>query len=314
MLNNMKTAPGRKLPSKERPPIIKYKGKKIKNVQQQSYLGIILVPQLKFNMHISSVTQKARLLFQKLRRVAGQSGILDKRTLEIIYKGAFLPIIMYCASIWINEVKKTLIQRELNKAQRTALLVITGAYRTTALSSLQVLSGQPPLDMEAQIVAAKYAIKNHQQIWFEGEFIPWHENINYVKNLLYEKSQHKWDDSETGRETYQFIKNIQARREIKHIKPSTAMTQIISGHGPFKKYLHRFNLNGSPSCECGNEQSAIHLLSFCPRWERQRFTIELKHGIQIIPESYPHVLTIPRIYKDIDDFMRKIIKYQQENV
>nr|XP_012225974.1 PREDICTED: uncharacterized protein LOC105674337 [Linepithema humile] len=49
-------------------------------------------------------------------------------------------------------------------------------------------------------------------------------------------------------------------------------TQIISGHGCFKDYLHKRKRADSPLCEhCGNEpNTAQHTLESCSAWEQER--------------------------------------------
>ena len=42
------------------------------------------------------------------------------------------------------------------------------------------------------------------------------------------------------------------------------MTQFTTNHGKFNEYLHSRKIKRSPSCPCGGDQSAIHLICTCP--------------------------------------------------
>lgn len=45
------------------------------------------------------------------------------------------------------------------------------------------------------------------------------------------------------------------------------MVHFISGHGPFKRTLHKVGRADSPSCPCGHtEETAEHVVTGCPLW------------------------------------------------
>lgn len=59
------------------------------------------------------------------------------------------------------------------------------------------------------------------------------------------------------------------RNEVKNLPKAKSLTMIITGHGPFRSYLHKINKIASPLCpECEYrglqcEQTLIHLLHDC---------------------------------------------------
>ena len=53
-----------------------------------------------------------------------------------------------------------------------------------------------------------------------------------------------------------------------HCQLNCYVTQFLTGHGCFRKYLHRFGHDTSPTCpNCvDKEEDAEHILIYCPRF------------------------------------------------
>ncbi|XP_050563633.1 uncharacterized protein LOC126913011 [Spodoptera frugiperda] len=112
--------------------------------------------------------------------------------------------------------------------------------------------------------------------------------ISYVRGKIRERTILKWqaryETSSTGSVTKVFFPDV---REAKRILGDTVLTpthvQVLTGHGGFSAYLHRFHLKDSPSCVCDSacEESVWHLLFECPRFSPERMELEIKIGIQL---------------------------------
>ena len=87
---------------------------------------------------------------------------------------------------------------------------------------------------------------------------------SYLKKKLNIKLLHEWqgewDTSETGRETYSYQPKVCSR----FFCTTPEVNAILTGHGPFPYYLHRFKKLSSPLCACGEEVTASHYLFICP--------------------------------------------------
>lgn len=64
------------------------------------------------------------------------------------------------------------------------------------------------------------------------------------------------------------------------------LTQFLSGHGCFRKYLHRFGHAASPLCpECGNvEETPEHVVFDCPRFEEERREMPVLNVEDVVEE------------------------------
>ncbi|GBP92528.1 Retrovirus-related Pol polyprotein from type-1 retrotransposable element R1 4 [Eumeta japonica] len=65
------------------------------------------------------------------------------------------------------------------------------------------------------------------------------------------------------------------------------LTQMLSGHGFFRAYLHRFKRDDSPEClSCpGKPEDAEHVFFVCPRFNFQRDELETILNQRIQPET-----------------------------
>lgn len=54
----------------------------------------------------------------------------------------------------------------------------------------------------------------------------------------------------------------------KYTRPSFALSQVLTGHGYHRAYLHRSKISDTDVCPCDNfsVQTLKHLIQECPRW------------------------------------------------
>ncbi|KAJ8734417.1 hypothetical protein PYW07_014968 [Mythimna separata] len=95
--------------------------------------------------------------------------------------------------------------------------------------------------------------------------------VSYVRRKIREGTVKKWqaryESSSTGAVTKVFFPDVlAAKRILRDTVLTPAHTQILTGHGGFAAYLHRFHLKNSPSCVCDQscEETVWHLLFECP--------------------------------------------------
>lgn len=105
--------------------------------------------------------------------------------------------------------------------------------------------------------------------------------VSYAKRVIRNRSIMIWDDRYTRGETASVTKLFfpsagDAYRLVRKIKPIGYLTQILTGHGGFAQYLHRFKCRENPSCACDPavEQTVPHLLVECPIYNRLRYDFE----------------------------------------
>lgn len=89
------------------------------------------------------------------------------------------------------------------------------------------------------------------------------------ENTIGHYRQDRYETSVTGAVTRMFLPDV---REVKIMMGGRAFTnmeaQLLTGHGGFKAYLHRFRLADSPHCICDGEtgETLEHIPFECPRF------------------------------------------------
>ena len=77
--------------------------------------------------------------------------------------------------------------------------------------------------------------------------------------------------------TKRFFPNVYTRISCHHFYTNFKITQILTGHRNFKKYLNRFNLCTNSVCDCtvGGDEDVEHILFLCSKFIPQRNVLKL---------------------------------------
>ncbi|XP_063823084.1 uncharacterized protein LOC135073021 [Ostrinia nubilalis] len=112
--------------------------------------------------------------------------------------------------------------------------------------------------------------------------------LSYIKRKIREETIQKWQDrynnSETGTITKVFFPDVdRAYRIVRGDRPTHLQTQILTGHGGFGEYLHRFGLRDKPGCECDEteSESVWHVLFDCPRFQTDRYNLTMNIHLEL---------------------------------
>jgi len=251
-----------------RPPKITLNNCSIKMVKTVRYLGVDFDERMGTSTHVKRICENAKKVFHSLTRVSREGWGLRHGTLVKIYKGVAEALFTYAAAGWAERINCHHI-RSLESAQRNILLRITRAYRTTSKEAVNVLAGVFPVDLLIKKRVQMYNRRNKKSIELGNIRIDAESDrsLNEVKTALDNEIikiwQHRWDESDKGRHAYEFIPNIMSRITEK-IPITESLCQVITGHGKFKDYLHRFQITESCRCECNEgDETVDHLLYEC---------------------------------------------------
>lgn len=164
-------------------------GNKIKQVKSVKYLGIILDEKLLWNKQIEYISDKGRKTLYAARKMVSKSWGLSPNAKLWLYKQIVLPRITYgCVAWWTVSKIKTKISK-LNTLQRTAMLMITGATRSTPSTALEALLNLLPMELLLEETALKSCIRlQKNQTWInlsQGGSNSGHKKIEKkAKNII----------------------------------------------------------------------------------------------------------------------------------
>ena len=137
-------------------PIIKINNREIEYVETFKYLGVILDRKLSWKPHVEHQVKKAKAVMMISRKMISKDSGLNPETAHWLYTTTVRPILAYGALVWAHSLDKTNLFLEMQKVQRMACLMITGAMPSTPTAGMETLIGLPPIDcyMEKEALAA----------------------------------------------------------------------------------------------------------------------------------------------------------------
>lgn len=229
-------------------------GVNIKPRSAVKYLGVWLDNKLTFNVHIEKTVEKAEKTANALATLmpnVGGPGAAKRRTLCSVVHSQ----ILYAAPVWYTVVANKRVLQKLISLQRKVSIRICSAYRTISTEAVGVIASIPPIEL--QIVERRDRYTGVE--------------IRPAKEHTLNSWQLKWDNGRRGRWTYSLIPEIATWMNRPYGEPDYYLSQALSGHGCFRKYLFNRRRADTPNCSyCDKEDDAEHTLFECPRWVVER--------------------------------------------
>ena len=120
--------------------------KEVTSTSCMRYLGLWFDPQLRFHEHAKIAVSKASRATEALCMLGNSTSGINQLCLRQLYLGAILPIMTYGSVAFWNG-KSPALKSTLERTQNKALHFITGAFRTTPTTALEVEALIPPIDI-----------------------------------------------------------------------------------------------------------------------------------------------------------------------
>ena len=248
----------------KRNPIIKLKEQKIERVSIFKYLGVTLDEKLNFSEHIRTAVEKTIKISNKLIRIAKSNFGLPPGIIKRYHGSIINGVLNYGASVWSHRLNENVaLQTKVNRAQRLALLRLSGAYRTTPTESLNIILNILPSHLDAIKRGARYWFKHDQPDRVRNLL---GTNINNLQELdvaIIELWNKNWKSLIKNKRTHDILPDVKHRMEL-NWEPGPGMVQFISGHGPYRERLFKSKSVNSPHCGCGPIGTAEHVILECP--------------------------------------------------
>ncbi|XP_055336004.1 uncharacterized protein LOC129586686 isoform X2 [Paramacrobiotus metropolitanus] len=121
-------------------------------VDKLKYLGIVFDPQLTWTHQVARATQNAYGRLSKLRPICKKYWGVNYHIMRRYYIGAVRPVLTYAAVAWCGIGKS--LSAKINKVQRLAAVLITGAQNTSPTVALDVEAQLTPMNLHLLEVAA----------------------------------------------------------------------------------------------------------------------------------------------------------------
>jgi hypothetical protein len=122
--------------------------KKLQQVNNIKYLGIIFDSKLTFTDHINYIEEKCTKLIFTLAKSTKITWGLKHKALKTIYTGGILPLLLYEAPVWKSAMKKACYKAKIIRIQRLINIKIAKAYCTVSNEALCVITGLMPINIK----------------------------------------------------------------------------------------------------------------------------------------------------------------------
>lgn len=243
------------------------------------YLGVMLDARLNFKQQVEHVSAKASVVRASLARLMPNIGG-PKQSRRLLLSSVVTSVLTYGISIWADALDLQESWRKAGPVYRLSALRVASAFRTISEEAVCVISGTLPLRVLAEERRALYQRKRSTTL--SAEELRTKERQNSISRW-----QLQWDAAEKGRWTHHLIPRIDVWLNRSHGEVDYYLTQMLSGHGCFRAYLHRFKHDDSPECpSCpGVAEDAEHVFFVCPRFDPQREGLERILNQRVQPDA-----------------------------
>ena len=249
----------------KRPPTIRMDGASVTSVAMARALGVTLDGARSYLPHARNIGDRAAKCFGKVSRVSASSWGIRYGALRVLYSGTFVATVTYAAAVWSHRSSAFVVRRALLSAQRPALILLTKAFRSVSTAALPVLAGVLPADLEV-LCAGRFAEEGVQLAPRERRKLR-----RDIRGEIVSLWQDRWTSSGDGRELYSFFPSIGERLKWTWVEPDHVTSQLLSGHGCFRRRLHNMSLQDTSMCPCGgDDEDRDHVLWSCPLYDEER--------------------------------------------
>lgn len=229
-------------------------GKRLELSKAIKYLGVWLDTKMTFAEHVNQATIKAEKTIKALSSLMPNIGGPRASKRKILSCVAHSQI-LYGAPVWHTVVRNKKLLRKLTSIQRKMALRICSAYRTVSADGACVIAGIPPIELQIHERKERYL------------GVP----KSIARENLTRSWQEKWDNGVYGRWTYRLIPNIQSWIKRPFGEVDYYLTQVLTGHGCFRRFLFDRGRSETPNCHyCNGDDDVEHTLFVCPKWEEAR--------------------------------------------
>ncbi|XP_063372175.1 uncharacterized protein LOC134660374 [Cydia amplana] len=275
------------------------------------YLGVVLDSKWNFCAHFERLAPKLLRAASAFGRILPNLGG-PKASRRRLYMGVVKSMALYGAPVWANALNTQNIAR-LRRPQRAMAVRVIRGYRTISTEAACVLACSLPWDLDARVLATLYQWRG--EVRDSGEALAPQE----VKKRRIELQQEAVDEWQL-----RLVRPRAGIRTIEAIQPilhewierdfgvlTFRLTQVLSGHGCFGKYLHeQAQREPTPECHgCGaREDSAQHVLAECPVWAVEREEVIARVGQDLsLPAVVQAMLSGEEVWQTMLDFSEHVM-------
>lgn len=252
----------------------------LENKHSIKYLGVVIDRKLNFREHILKACNKAAAMTAALGRIMTNVRGPRASKRRLLFRAAE-SIVLYGAEIYADATKKRKNRVQMYHVQRQGALRISSAYRTVSEPAIFVVAGLIPWDLLAQERKRIFDSGNGRAIAAQ------------MRNETIGEWQRRWEGETRGRWTAEIIPEVQPWIGRKHGEVNFYLTQFLTGHGYFRKYLFKMGKVNNPACKMCNtfeDDDVRHTFFGCSYFHRERVDLFSSIGVHSPPSLVQEML------------------------
>nr|XP_026497219.1 uncharacterized protein LOC113401501 [Vanessa tameamea] len=235
-----------------------------------------------------------------------------------LYTGVVRSMALYGAPIWADALSARNVAL-LRRPQRAMALRAARAYRTVSYTAAGLLSGSPPWDLEAEINSNVYWRAKAARA---GGSRPALREVQQLREEARHRLMDQWEDrlrvpDASGELVAAIRPLLREWVERKHGPLTYHLTQLMTGHGCFAKYLCEV-VGREPSmvclyCDDGAVDTAEHMRAECPAWAGPRAALFTAIGCDIsLPALVRKMVASAKAWAALRVFSEAVMSAKEE--
>ena len=237
------------------------------------YLGLVLDSRWNFVEHFRRLAPKLQRAGAALKRLLPNLGG-PNASCRRLYAGIVRSMALYGAPVWARSLRLRPAQ-QLNASQRVMAIRMVRGYRTVSREAASLLAGLPPWDLEAKVLAHMWELREEAK---RRGVTPLPREIAAQRTELRRDLMAAWrvrlSQPSAGHATIVAISPLfEEWLERRHGVLTFRLTQVLTGHGCFGRFLFRIKREETPGCHhCVDrpEDTVEHTVEVCPAWAEHR--------------------------------------------
>ncbi|KMQ93755.1 reverse transcriptase [Lasius niger] len=281
------------------------------------YLGVFIDSKWSFSDHFRYVNDKAGRVIRALNRLMPNLRGPDEKQRRL-YANAIMSVILYSAPVWAGELSRSQLLTSLNRLERSVAQRAISAYRTVSGNAAFLLARMPPLRFLAP--ARKRVYEQVKRLKDDGDYTKGRRDE--IKVAEHERMLEEWRlylerPNRPGEYTKMAIVPwLEAWMEREHGSLSFHLTQLMTGHDCFVKFVCRIGKRATSECDfCGEEDDAMHTLRDCPAWDTDRLTLKRALGLPreyMLADVVGSMLASRKNWKAFSTYAEKVMREKEE--
>ncbi|KLV34219.1 hypothetical protein AB894_15215 [Piscirickettsia salmonis] len=237
------------------------------------YLGLVLDSRWNFVEHFRRLAPKLERTGAALKRLLPNLGG-PNASCRRLYAGVVRSMALYGAPVWAPNLMRRPARALLTSQRVMAIRVIRG-YRTISGEAANLLAGLPPWDLEAKVLARVFSLRadarRRGETPLPRQISAWRDELR--RDLMAEWQQ-RLSQPRAGLAVIAAVSPLfEEWLERRHGVLTYRLTQVLTGHGSFGRFLFLIGREETPGChhcEDRPEDTVEHTLAVCPAWAEHR--------------------------------------------